>query len=55
LLLHTHALTLGLWQSLNYPPVLRALLTEPSLQSLNRQFPAELGRGVCALWRGALS
>jgi AcrR family transcriptional regulator len=52
LLLHTYALTLGLWQALAYPPALQSLLREPELRGLDRQFGTELERAVAALWRG---
>lgn len=52
LLLHTYALSLGLWQALAYPPALKALLQLPALRSLDRDFGAELHQAVAALWRG---
>lgn len=52
LLLHTYALALGLWQALAYPPGLKALLQEPGLRGLDRDFTAELQCAVAALWRG---
>lgn len=52
LLLHTYALTLGLWQTLTYPPALKALLREDGLRALDRDFGAELAVAVQALWRG---
>lgn len=55
LLLQTYALTLGLWQALDYPAPLRELLREPELKILDRRFPAELESAVHRLWLGALS
>lgn len=52
LLLHTYGLTLGLWQALSYPAALKALLQEPDLRSLDRDFAADLQAAVTALWRG---
>jgi AcrR family transcriptional regulator len=53
LLLHTYALALGLWQALSYPAALKALLREPELRGLDRDFAAELEGAVAALWRGS--
>lgn len=55
LLLQTYALTLGLWQALDYPDLLRKLLEEPALKPLDRHFPAELEGAVRGLWRGTLA
>jgi AcrR family transcriptional regulator len=52
LLLHTYALTLGLWQALSYPAALKALLQEPDLRILDRDFATDLRAAVAALWRG---
>jgi AcrR family transcriptional regulator len=52
LLLHTYALTLGLWQALSYPDALKSLLQEPALRSLDRDFGSELEGAVAALWHG---
>lgn len=52
LLLHTYGLTLGLWQALSYPPALKALLQEPDLRSLDRDFATDLRAAVAALWYG---
>jgi AcrR family transcriptional regulator len=54
LLLHTYGLTLGLWQALSYPAALKALLQEPDLRSLDRDFATELRAAVAALWHGYL-
>ncbi len=53
LLLHTYALTLGLWQALSYPAALKILLKEPELRGLDRDFANELENAIAALWRGA--
>lgn len=55
LLLQTYALTLGLWQALDYPQVLREILHEPALRPLDRHFASELDDAVETLWLGALS
>ncbi len=55
LLMHSWALTLGLWQALNYPASLRALLQEAELRILDRDFSSELTRSLTALWRGHLA
>lgn len=54
LLLQTYALTLGLWQALDYPVALRELLNEEALQPLNRHFATELAAGIGSLWLGCL-
>lgn len=56
LLLHNYALTLGLWQTLQYPPAVQALLRQdPSLASLQRDFTTELIAAIRTQWLGALS
>ena len=55
LLLQTYALTLGLWQALDYPQVLRDMLNEAALKPLDRHFASELDEAVETLWLGALS
>ena len=56
LLLHNYALTLGLWQTLQYPPAVQALLQQdPSLHSLQRDFTTELTAAIRMQWLGALS
>lgn len=55
LLLQTYAITLGLWQALDYPPQLRELLRNPDLRILDRRFSTELESAVRRLWQGALS
>ena len=54
LLLHTYALTLGLWQALDYPAALRAILGEPALRPLDLEFAEEVETATATLWRGAL-
>ena len=55
LLLQTYALTLGLWQTLDYPPALRELLKEPALRPLDRRFASELEAAVRSQWLGSLA
>ena len=55
MLLQTYALTLGLWQALDYPPQLRELLRDPQLRILDRRFSTELESAVRRLWQGALT
>ncbi len=55
LLLQTYALTLGLWQALDYPQALREMLNETALRPLDRHFASELDEAVETLWLGALS
>lgn len=55
LLLHTYALTLGLWQTLQYPlPVQQLLQQTPELHNLQRDFATELTAAIRQLWLGAL-
>jgi AcrR family transcriptional regulator len=55
LLLHNYALTLGLWQTLQYPPAVQLLLQhEPELRSLQRDFTTELTAAIAQQWLGAL-
>ena len=54
LLLHSYGLTLGLWQALQYPPSVQALLqSSPELSNLQRDFNTELAAAIAQLWRGA--
>lgn len=54
LLLHSYGLTLGLWQALQYPPSVQALLeSSPELSNLQRDFTTELTAAIAQLWRGA--
>jgi AcrR family transcriptional regulator len=55
LLMQNYALTLGLWQALDYPEAARQLLSEPALQPLDRRFATELETGVRAQWLGMLA
>ena len=55
LLLHSYALTLGLYQSTRLPPTVLALLQQAGLSQLQRDFAAELQHGLIALWRGTAS
>jgi AcrR family transcriptional regulator len=55
LLLQTYALTLGLWQALDFPPALRALVQQLALGVLERDFYAELEAAVERLWSAALA
>ena len=55
LLLHSYALTLGLYQSTRLPPTVLALVQQAGLSQLQRDFAAELQHGLIALWRGTAS
>ena len=55
LLLHSYALTLGLYQSTRLPPTVLALLQQAGLSQLQRDFATELQHGLIALWRGTAS
>lgn len=56
LLLQTYGLTIGLWQALDHPSGLAALIAlEPGLRVLARDFHGELTQAVERLWRGALT
>ncbi|HJV01455.1 MAG TPA: TetR family transcriptional regulator [Burkholderiaceae bacterium] len=55
LLLQTYALTLGLWQALDFPDALRALLQQPALRILERDFHAELEAAIERLWSAAFN
>jgi AcrR family transcriptional regulator len=55
LLLQTYALTLGLWQALDFPPALRAMVQQLALGVLDRDFHAELESAVERLWSAALA
>lgn len=55
LLLQTYALTLGLWQALEFPPALRAFVQQLALDVLDRDFHAELEAAVERLWSAALA
>jgi TetR/AcrR family transcriptional regulator len=53
-LVHTYALTCGLWQSLDYPEHCRDMLRTPGLEALQMDFRAELHTALSAYWRGLL-
>ncbi|MBA5605872.1 TetR family transcriptional regulator [Duganella sp. FT3S] len=55
LLLQTYALTLGLWQALDFPDALRPLLQQPALQVLQRDFHTELEAAIERLWSAAFN
>lgn len=54
LLLQTYALTLGLWQALEFPPALRSFVQQLALDVLDRDFYVELEAAVERLWSAAL-
>ena len=53
LLLHSYALTLGLYQSTRLPPPVLALLQQAGLSQLRRDFNTELLSAISRLWLGA--
>lgn len=53
LLLHSYALTLGLYQSTYLPASVQQLLQQQGLNQLQRDFASELTQALAALWRGA--
>ena len=55
LLMRTYALTRGLWQSLDFPPALRAVLAEPVFAPIRPDFRSELTDALAEYWRGALA
>lgn len=55
LLLRSYALARGLWQTLDYPPQLRALLSDPVFAPIRPDFPQELKAALAEYLRGALS
>lgn len=56
LLLQTWGLTIGLWQALDHPRALAALIAqEPALRILALDFHRELEQAVERLWRAALA
>lgn len=55
LLIRTYALTRGLWQSLDYPPALRAVLADPVFAPIRPDFRSELSAALAEYWRGALA
>ncbi len=52
LLMHTYALTRGLWQSLDYPETWREMMDDPALAPLRLSFRAELKDALAQYWRG---
>lgn len=55
LLLRSYALTRGLWQTLDFPPTLRALLADPVFAPIRPPFQAELKAALTEYLRGALA
>ncbi|GAA5178031.1 TetR/AcrR family transcriptional regulator [Niveibacterium umoris] len=49
-LMQTYALSIGLWQMLDWPPTLAAVLHRPELAVLRRDFEAELKDMLERLW-----
>lgn len=54
LLLRSHALTLGLWQALDYAEPLRSVLKKAEFPLARLRFSDELRRALTEYWRGAL-
>lgn len=54
LLMRTYALTLGLWQSLEYPTAFLEQLSQEAFRVLKRDFFTELEGAVRHLWEGGL-
>lgn len=55
LLLRTWSMTLGLWQTLDFPSELRSHLRRAPLQVFDRDFASELRQAVRAIWTGSLT
>ncbi|WP_374355095.1 TetR family transcriptional regulator [Chitinimonas sp.] len=55
LLMRSYALTRGLWQSLDFPTKMRALLAEPVFAPIRPDFRAELVQALQEYWRGAMA
>lgn len=55
LLIRTYALTRGLWQSLDYPPNVRALLADPVFAPIRPEFQSELVQSLREYWHGAVT
>jgi len=51
-LVHTYALTCGLWQSLDYPEQCRDMLRTPGLEALQMDFREELQAALSSYWHG---
>ena len=54
LLIHTYALTCGLWQSLDYPDSCRGMMNDPALARLHLDFRVELKSALAQYWRWPL-
>ncbi len=54
LLTRTHAITRGLWQSLDYSPMLQEILKDAVFAPIRPNFKTELGQTLEEYWRGAL-
>ncbi|MFZ6654151.1 TetR family transcriptional regulator [Undibacterium sp. TJN19] len=54
LLTRTHAITRGLWQSLDYSPLLQEILKDPVFAPIRPDFKTELAQTLEEYWRGAL-
>jgi AcrR family transcriptional regulator len=54
LLLRTYAITRGLWQSLDYPPTLQAILADEIFAPIRPNFSSEIAATLQAYWQGAL-
>jgi AcrR family transcriptional regulator len=55
LLMRTYALIRGLWQSLDHPPSMRAILADPIFAPIRPDFQIELVAALNEYWRGALA
>lgn len=55
LLLRTYAVTLGLWQTVDYPERVKQRLTDPTFAVLRPDFRTELAATLTQLWRGTLA
>ena len=55
LLMRTYALIRGLWQSLDHPPSMLAMLADPIFSPIRPDFQTELVAALNEYWRGALS
>ncbi|MDK2124680.1 TetR/AcrR family transcriptional regulator [Parachitinimonas caeni] len=55
LMVRTYALTLGLWQLLDYPDAMREVMMRPALRLLAPDFATELTSALKQFWRGVLA
>lgn len=55
LLMRSYAMTLGLWQMLDWPTHLKPLLEEPGFEAFNVAFEEELKASLSLLWSASLS